>query len=77
MGKLTYRIGKTTEKEHFLIDIQDGLARSIDEKIEFGLIPLKLPVIDDANYRIFSTMEEYRKWSETTLPLYLGYNYKQ
>lgn len=73
MQKLMYKIGKATEEEHFLLDFWDGLSRTIEERIEFGLVPLKLPVMDDASYRIFETMEEYRKWAERAMPPYLGY----
>jgi len=45
----------------------------VEERIDLGFIPMKLPVIDDVPYRIFETMEEYRKWSEDALPRYLGY----
>ena len=73
MKKLLYKIGKATEEEHLMLDFQDGLSRTLDERIELGFISFKLPVIDDAPYRIFQTMEEYRQWLEKNLPLYLGY----
>lgn len=31
------------------------------------------PVLDDAPYRIFETMKEYREWADENLPEYLGY----
>jgi hypothetical protein len=34
---------------------------------------MKLPVVDDAPYRIFDTMAEYRKWANDNLPVWLGY----
>ena len=68
-----YRIGKTSDEEHLRLDFLDGLSRTVDERIEFGLIPIKLPVIDDLPYRIFDKMEDYRKWLNTALPKYLGY----
>lgn len=68
-----YRIGKTSEEEHLELDFLDGLLRSVEERIEFGIVPIKLPVIDDLPYRIFDTMEEYRQWLNDALPKYLGY----
>ncbi len=73
MVKLMYKIGKTSEIEHLMLDFLDGLSRTVDERISLGFIPLKLPVVDDAAYRIFETMKEYRQWSEHNLPPYLGY----
>ncbi len=71
--KLMYKIGKTAEEEHLKLDFLDGLSRTVEDRINLGFMPLKLPVIDDMPYRIFETMEEYRRWAEMTLPRYLGY----
>jgi len=73
MRKLVYKIGKITEPEQLMLDFWDGLSRTVEERINLGFIPLKLPLIDDVPYRIFETMEEYCKWAEKTLPPYLGY----
>ena len=71
--QLKYKIGKTTEEAHLKLDFWDGLSRTAEERIGLGLLPVKLPVIDDVPYRVFETMEEYCKWAEKTLPRYLGY----
>ncbi len=73
MQKLLYKVGKTNEKEHRMLDFWDGLSRTVEDRISLGFVPIRLPVIDDMPYRIFDTMEEYRKWAERTLPPYLGY----
>jgi hypothetical protein len=73
MQRLIYKIGKTTEEEHLMLDFLDGLSRTVEERINLGFVPLKLPVIDDMPYRIFETIEEYRRWAERTIPRYLGY----
>jgi hypothetical protein len=68
-----YKIGKTVEEEHLSLDFRDGLLRTVEDRINLGLVLLKLPVIDDEPYRIFETMEEYRNWGKKKLPRYLGY----
>jgi hypothetical protein len=73
MPKLMYKIGKSTEEEQLRLDFLGGLSRSVEDRIHLGFIPFRIPFIDDMPYRIFDTMEEYRKWSESALPLYLGY----
>ena len=73
MQKLVYRIGKTTEEEQLSLDFTDGLSRTVEDRISLGFVPLKIPVIDEMPYRIFETMEGYRKWSEKELPRFLGY----
>lgn len=76
LRKLVYKIGKTTEKEQLTLDFEDGLSRTVEERINLGLVLFRIPNIDDVSHRIFDTMDEYRKWSETTLPRYLGYYQK-
>jgi len=73
MSQLIYKIGKLDEEEQQKLDFQDGLFRSVEERIRLGFIPMRLPVIDAAPYRIFDTMEEYRKWADENLPKWLGY----
>jgi hypothetical protein len=73
MQKLTYRIGRTTEEEQLRLDFMDGLTRAVEDRISLGFVPFKTPVINEMPYRIFETMEEYRKWSEKELPRFLGY----
>lgn len=73
MKKLLYKIGRAAEEEHLMLDFLDGLSRTVEERIDLGFVPFKLPVMDDMPYRIFKTMEEYCKWSEEALPPYLGY----
>jgi len=73
MQKLIYKIGYISEEEHLKLDFMDGLSRAVEDRISLGFVPLKIPVINGMPYRIFETMEEYRKWSENELPRFLGY----
>lgn len=73
MSPLIYHIGRLNEQEQLKLDFQDGLSRSVEERIRLGFILMKLPVIDDAPYRIFDTMKGYRKWADENLPKWLGY----
>jgi hypothetical protein len=73
MGELIYKIGRPTEEEQVTLDFRDGLLRSVDERISLGLIPLRLPVINDVPYRVFESLDDYRAWADRELPRYLGY----
>lgn len=75
MRKINYRIGRLSEEEQLKLDFSDGLSHTVYERIELGFIPLKLPVIDDECYRIFNTMEDYRKWANKNTPSWLGYHF--
>ena len=57
MGEVIYRIGRISEKEQLAFDFTDGLSRTVYERIELGFTPTKLPVMDEAPYRIFSILK--------------------
>jgi hypothetical protein len=74
--KVTYQIGRISEEEQLAFDFSDGLSRTIYERIQLGFISMKLPVIDEVPYRIFSTTKEYRRWANENTPTWLGYHSK-
>jgi len=47
--------------------------RSLKTRFRYAFIRTYRPVLDDAEYRSFDTMEEYRRWCEENLPDWLGY----
>jgi hypothetical protein len=73
MKGVLYHIGRLTEDEALGLDFADGLSRPLHERIEFGFCLMKLPVIDEEPYRIFSSTKEYRQWANRNLPSWLGY----
>ncbi len=46
---------------------------SLDARIEYGFCRMYKPVLDDAPWRVFDTMAEYRAWCAAHLPAYLGF----
>jgi hypothetical protein len=47
--------------------------RPLHVRWRYALIRTYKPVLDDAEYRSFDSMEQYRKWCEESLPEWLGY----
>jgi hypothetical protein len=47
--------------------------RPLALRMKYAFIKTYKPVLDDAPFRAFETMAEYRKWCETNLPTWLGY----
>jgi len=47
--------------------------RPLEQRMKYAFIKTYKPVLDDAPYRTFATMEEYRQWCEDNLPDWLGY----
>ena len=63
--------------EHKPADWQDFEAaakRSIEQHIRNSFVHTYKPVLDDAGFRSFNSMEEYRRWCKENLPDWLGYN---
>ena len=59
--------------EDFRKQCQRNLQRSVAERMRYGFNYVYKPVLDDATWRSFDSMEEYRRWCQENLPSYLGY----
>lgn len=57
----------------WLADFEAAARRSLPERFRYSFIKTYKPVMDDAPFRSFDTMEEYRQWCEEKLPDWLGY----
>lgn len=62
------------EDELFRDQCRRHMARSVEDRIRYGFYRAYKPVLDDAPYRSFETMSDYRKWCDENLPLYLGFH---
>ena len=49
------------------------MQRPLASRIKYGFNRVYKPVLDDAPWRSFDSMAEYREWCEKNLPEYLGY----
>lgn len=56
-----------------LRDFEAAARRSLEQRMRYAFIKTYKPVLDDARFRSFRTMAEYRKWCEENLPGWLGY----
>ena len=50
-----------------------AFSRPLSTRIRYAFIHTYKPVMDDADYRSFDTLEDYRSWCEKELPFWLGY----
>ncbi|HEV8242008.1 MAG TPA: hypothetical protein VGS57_21765 [Thermoanaerobaculia bacterium] len=57
----------------WLAEFEAAAHRSVEERIRYGFIKTYKPVLDDARFRSFETMADYRRWCEDNLPSWLGY----
>ena len=54
-------------------DFEASLRRPLRERLDYCFIHTHKPVLYDAPYRVFDTMENYRRWCRENLPSWLGY----
>jgi hypothetical protein len=57
----------------WLAEFEAAARRSLQVRMRYAFIRTYKPVLDDAPYRAFDTMEDYRRWCEENLPEWLGY----
>lgn len=57
----------------WLAEFEAAGRRSLPERFRYSFIRTYKPVLDDAEYRSFDTMADYRQWCEDNLPDWLGY----
>lgn len=54
-------------------EFEAAARRPLAQRIRYAFIKTYKPVLDDAPYRAFDSMAEYRQWCEANLPEWLGY----
>lgn len=57
----------------WLAEFDAAARRPLDQRFRYAFVRTYKPVLDDARYRSFDSMEEYRRWCEQNLPDWLGY----
>ena len=57
----------------WLAEFEAASKRSLKLRMRYAFIKTYKPILDDADYRAFDSMAEYRAWCEANLPDWLGY----
>jgi hypothetical protein len=57
----------------WLAEFEAASKRPLEQRLKYAFIKTYKPVLDDAAYRSFETMADYRRWCEEHLPDWLGY----
>ena len=60
-------------EELFRAQCRRQTARPLKDRIKYGFFRVYKPVLDDAPWRSFNSMAEYRAWCEANLPDYWGF----
>lgn len=59
--------------QEWLEEFEAARRRPLETRFRYSFIRTYKPVLDDATFRAFDTMEDYRRWCEANLPDWLGY----
>ncbi len=62
-----------TSGQEFREQCRRQLDRPLAVRMKYGFNRVHKPVLDDAPWRAFGTMAEYRAWCAENLPEYLGF----
>lgn len=57
----------------WLAEFESAAPRPLPQRMRYAFIKTYKPVMDDAPFRSWSSMAEYRSWCENNLPGWLGY----
>ncbi len=68
-----FESGPSEIPKEWLDEFEAASRRSLETRFRYSFIKTYKPVLDDAPYRSFETMEDYRRWCEDNLPSWLGY----
>ena len=61
-------------QEEWWSEFAAAARRPLATRWRYAFIRTHKPVLDDARYRSFGSMAEYRAWCEANLPDWLGYH---
>ena len=67
------QVDSSTIPAEWLEEFEAAACRPLETRMRYAFIRTYKPVLDDAPYRAFDTMEDYRRWCEENLPDWLGY----
>ena len=58
----------------WLAEFEAAAARPLDLRMRYAFVRTYKPVLDDASFRAWDSMSDYRAWCERSLPAWLGYH---
>ena len=62
------------ERRAWFEEFEAAARRPLEQRFRYAFIRTYKPILDDAEYRSFDTMADYRAWCAANLPSWLGYD---
>jgi hypothetical protein len=73
IGTVGEREQDASERREWEAEFEAAARRPLRTRLRYAFIRTYKPVLDDAPYRSFDSMEQYRDWCARELPSWLGY----
>ena len=67
------RHASDTSHGEWIAEFDAAASRPLETRLRYAFIHTYKPVLDDATYRAFDSLADYREWCEAHLPSWLGY----
>jgi hypothetical protein len=61
------------EQREWIAEFEAAARRPLRTRLHYAFIHTYKPVLDDARYRSWNSLAEYRAWCAAELPSWLGY----
>jgi len=61
------------ERQAWLQEFEAAARRPLAVRLRYAFVRTHKPILDDAPYRSFEHMADYRQWCDTQLPSWLGF----
>ena len=61
------------DRRQWEVEFEAAARRPLATRLKYAFIKTYKPVLDDARFRAFDSMDDYRRWCEKQLPSWLGY----
>ncbi len=62
-----------SQLEEWHAEFDAARKRPLEQRMRYAFIRTYKPVLDDARFRSFESLAQYREWCERALPSWLGY----
>ena len=72
-GAIDAGMNPTPIPSEWLAEFEAAARRPLRQRFRYAFIRTPKPVMDDASFRAWATMADYRQWCEENLPSWLGY----
>lgn len=73
MSEVAAAESRSHQAREWRAEFEAAARRPLEQRMRYAFIRTYKPVLDDARFRSFESLAQYRDWCERALPSWLGY----